>query len=353
MSRRSRRSRARSCSLHGSTTAPSRKQATIASTHSGRLPTSVITTSPRPIPRAASAPANRALRSASSPKAISVRDPSRPSAMSAGRSGGAASTRSRAKFMRGAAPRGGARAGSLRSRPVRLVGVLALVSLLVAAPAADAKRRKPTTTTRAAAGYRVALPALHAEPDPARGGRIVDAHGREVLLRGVNVNALADYWKGTELPTTFPLAPEDPGRMAAIGWDAVRLLVSWSRVEPEPGRYDEAYLDTVAAAAQALRDEGLYTIVDFHQDAWGPSLAATGATVCVPPSEPAIGWDGAPAWATLDDGLPRCFTSQREIDPAVHQAWQSFLDDAEGVQARYVAMVGHVAQRFAAAPWIA
>ena len=35
------------------------------------------------------------------------------------------------------------------------------------------------------------LPALHAEPDPVAGGRIVDAEGREVLLRGVNVNALA------------------------------------------------------------------------------------------------------------------------------------------------------------------
>ena len=35
---------------------------------------------------------------------------------------------------------------------------------------------------------RLALPALRAEPDPA-GGRIVDTAGREVLLRGVNVNA--------------------------------------------------------------------------------------------------------------------------------------------------------------------
>ena len=49
-SMRRRRSLARSCSVHGSTTAPMRKHATIASTHSGRLPISVITTSPRPTP---------------------------------------------------------------------------------------------------------------------------------------------------------------------------------------------------------------------------------------------------------------------------------------------------------------
>ena len=85
-----------------------------------------------------------------------------------------------------------------------------------------------------------ALPALHADPDPQRGGRIVDAQGREVLLRGVNVNALGEYWKGTRFPTTFALERSDPDLMAGIGWNAVRLLVSWSRVEPQPGRYDEA-----------------------------------------------------------------------------------------------------------------
>jgi endoglycosylceramidase len=192
------------------------------------------------------------------------------------------------------------------------------------------------------------MPALHAE-----GARIVDARGREVLLRGVNVNALAEYWKGTPFATTFPLAPDDPDRMAIIGWDAVRLLVSWSRIEPSPGAYDEGYLDEVAATAARLRGRGLYTIVDFHQDAWGPTLAAPDGTVCPPPSEPAIGWDGAPGWATLDGGLPRCFTSQREINPAVHQAWQSFLLNADGVQDRYTAMIGHVARRFAGASWVA
>ena len=47
---RTTRSWARNCSLQGSATAPIRKQATIVSTHSGRLPISVITTSPRATP---------------------------------------------------------------------------------------------------------------------------------------------------------------------------------------------------------------------------------------------------------------------------------------------------------------
>ncbi len=90
----------------------------------------------------------------------------------------------------------------------------------------------------------------------------------------MNVNALAEYWKGSRFPTVFPLARKDPARMAAIGWNAVRLLVSWSRIEPRPGRYDRAYLGQVASTVRTLARRGIYTIVDLHQDAWGPSLAA-------------------------------------------------------------------------------
>ena len=82
----------------------------------GGCRSSVSTTSPGPTPRASSVPARRALRSATSPKAISRRDPSRPSATSAGRSGGAASTTSRAKFTR-AGRSGCRRTGRPASRP--------------------------------------------------------------------------------------------------------------------------------------------------------------------------------------------------------------------------------------------
>ena len=86
----------------------------------------------------------------------------------------------------------------------------------------------------------------------------------------------------------------------------MRLLVSWSRVEPEPGRYDDAYLDQVRAAVRLFARHGVCSIVDFHQDAWGPTLAARPGEACAAGQEPAFGWDGAPGWATLDGGAPRC-----------------------------------------------
>jgi endoglycosylceramidase len=199
------------------------------------------------------------------------------------------------------------------------------------------------------------LPALHAELDPLEGGRIRDAFGREVLLRGVNVNALVEYWAyDPEIFTTYPLTPEDADLLAGMGWNAVRLLFSWSRVEPEPGRYDEAYLDELEAAVRLLESRGLYSILDAHQDAWGPSLAAREDEPCPPNTSPAFGWDGAPEWATLDGGQPRCaLGGSRELSPAVGVAFDAFWADAPGpdgvgIQTRYVRMWQHVVGRFAA-----
>jgi endoglycosylceramidase len=224
---------------------------------------------------------------------------------------------------------------------VALVCAVTFAACVPPAPAHHHPRRHPQ------------LLALHAEPDPVAGGRIVDAAGREVLLRGVNVNALVDYWAYGSLPTTFPLTDADMDAIAAVGWNAVRLLVSWSRVEPSPGHYDERYLDRVARAVDGLSRRGVYSIVDFHQDAWGPSLAAPPGTVCPAGADPAFGWDGAPAWATLDGGAARCVPAGiRELSGAVVASFAAFWSDAPGpggvgIRTRYTDMLQHVARRFA------
>jgi endoglycosylceramidase len=195
------------------------------------------------------------------------------------------------------------------------------------------------------------LPALHAAPDPHGQGRIVDDEGRQVTLRGVNVNALAEYWKGTRFPTTFPLERRDPRRLRAFGWNAIRLLVSWSRIEPRPGRYDERYLARVRATAARLIRQGLYVFIDFHQDAWGPTLAAREGERCPAGSTPALGWDGAPGWATLvGDDVPRCaIGGTRELSPAVRAAWQAFWADRAGpggvgIKRRFLRAVAHTVE---------
>jgi hypothetical protein len=216
-------------------------------------------------------------------------------------------------------------------------GVMILLALL-AGPAA--------ALAAAADGVRLPLPALHAEPDPS-GGRLVDARGREVVLRGVNVNALAEYWQYGSFPTTFPFETADAERVAGIGWNVVRLLVSWSR-RAGAGVYDDEYLKTSPAWY-----------------ACSPSTTSTASSISTrtpgarasPPSErnlhraalPAFGWDGGPAWATLDGGAPRCFTLIRELNPAATAAFGAFFTNAPGpegigIRTRYADMLRHVAR---------
>lgn len=206
----------------------------------------------------------------------------------------------------------------------------------------------------------LALSALHAEPDPVDGGRIVDARGREVLLRGVNVNAFAEYWSGNDFATVFPFTEDDAERISEFGWNTVRLLFSWSLIEPEPGVYDEEYIDQLEAAVRTLEEHGIYTILDSHQDAWGPTLAARPDEQCPEGSQPANGWDGAPGWATLvPDDVARCASSGiRETSPAVRTAFGAFFANAEGpggvgIRTRYAEMFGHLAERFANDPAVA
>jgi endoglycosylceramidase len=245
-------------------------------------------------------------------------------------------------------PRLTARPNAPTRRRLKVVGVASLVVALAACTLVPRRTGIP-----GARGWRPILPALHAEPDPVSGGRIVDALGREVLLRGVNVNALTEYWQHGPFATTFPLTGADADTISATGWNAVRLLVSWSRIEPVAGTYDDHYLDQVTAAVDLLERRGVYTIIDFHQDAWGPTLAAPPGTTCPAGSEPAFGWDGAPGWATLDGGASRCAPAGvREISPAVLTSFAAFWSDAPGpggvgIRTRYARMVGHVGARFA------
>ena len=73
---------------------------------------------------------------------------------------------------------------------------------------------------------------------------VTDAEGRALILHGANVSSAA---KST--PDHLPLQTEaDIERMGYGDWgmNLSRFLIQWQQLEPEPGVYDDAYLDAVA-----------------------------------------------------------------------------------------------------------
>ncbi|MCB1027350.1 MAG: cellulase family glycosylhydrolase, partial [Microthrixaceae bacterium] len=185
--------------------------------------------------------------------------------------------------------------------------------------------------------------------------RIVDTEGRDVLLRGANVNSLGEYWQGVpELDPTIPITDADWDSMSAHGFSVIRLLITWSRVEPTRGNIDQAYLDEVDAYVRAAAEHGMYSVIDMHQDAYSAFIFTTDPDDCPTGTTPAKGWDGAPDWATLTDGLSTCLTNgERNSSPAVTRAWNNFYDNTDGIRDRFAASWAAIADRFEGRPEVA
>ena len=161
------------------------------------------------------------------------------------------------------------------------------------------------------------------------GSRFRDAAGRQVILRGVNLGgdnktpASPDgaTWRPTDFSDhrtvsfvgrPFPLAEADAhlGRIAAWGFNGLRLLTTWEAVEhADPGVYDEAYLDHLRQVCIRAGGHGLRVFIDFHQDVWSRMS----------------GGDGAPGWTfeavgldfTRFDAADAAHLMQHRYDPAL------------------------------------
>ncbi len=232
----------------------------------------------------------------------------------------------------------------------RMLLLAVAVPLIVGAGMSGADAR--SQPRRSSAPSPGSLLPLHVVPGTA--ARIDDGAHRQVLLRGVNTNQLGDYYQADpSLPSTVPLTEADFSQMAAVGFDSVRLIVHWSLLEPRRGVIDQRYIDRIRQAVGWAAAHGLYVVLDMHQDAWGKYIATPPSEGCPPGLQPAIGWDGAPQWATITDGLTTCREQQREFSPAVAQSFANFWVDRDGIQTELVRAWGELARAFAADPTVA
>lgn len=248
---------------------------------------------------------------------------------------------------------------SIRPTSRRVLALFSACALACSSPAAttptdnDTSAVDATDTTIADTATPVdplILRPLHVSADR----RVVDDLDREVLLRGVNITSLGEYWQGdATLKPTEELTADDWDEMAAQGFNVVRLVVHWSQLEPTRGTLNQAYLARIDDYVTAAATHGMYTVIDMHQDAYSAFIFTSLASECTGSTSPAKGWDGAPKWAVMTDGLSTCITGDRNSSPAVTAAWNHFYDNTDGIQDRFVATWAGLAAHFAGRPEVA
>ncbi|MCU1277471.1 MAG: Endoglycoceramidase [bacterium] len=157
--------------------------------------------------------------------------------------------------------------------------------------------------------------------------------GRAAILRGVNLSGAqksAPYLDDKELA--------DYQRIRADwGMNAIRFVMTWAAVEPDLGRYDDAYLDGVAARLGWAQQSGLAVVLELHEDVYGEGF----------------GFDGAPRW-TCDSARYAAFTPRtpwfvNTLDPNVIACVDDFYTRAD-LQQHFVAAWRHVAERLGREP---
>jgi len=167
-----------------------------------------------------------------------------------------------------------------------------------------------------------------------QGKRFIDPQGRERIFHGVNF----------PMGKTDPPTLEEPffARCKELGFHMLRLGPCWSKLEPDaPGQYDEEYLKIIDGIFDMAAKYGIYVFLDMHQDLWSDFGAGVG--------------DGAPVWATLDDGYgytkPKAIWAEgyfwgKGIFRAFDHFWDNDPVQGKGLQEHYAALWAMLARRY-------
>jgi endoglycosylceramidase len=153
-----------------------------------------------------------------------------------------------------------------------------------------------------------------------------DGQGRQLLFRGYNakVTTLFDvtFSDGRVPEETFPdLSEAEASRIEQLGWNVIRLPVSWSGLEPHPQQYPQAWMNKLDAVLAMAKQHHFYVLIDMHQDAYSKE----------------IGEDGEPLWAIVPPPtmlLQGPYSDSRRTTGQVLQAGYSFFANANATDGR-------------------
>ena len=246
-----------------------------------------------------------------------------------------------------------------------LVVTLPVVALGTPGPASGVEAGLPTLRSPAFAGASVSgAPAITGPISSPGGPYLYDHQGRVVFLHGVDAvykRRPFELYADPGKPWNFSAA--DASLMARLGFDVVRLGMTWSGLEPgtakantraicgrgrpaNPHQFNSAVLDRYVAhlkqTVELLGRFHIFTILDMHQDVYNQAFDG----------------EGAPSWAVCTDGVPGTDPpgrwSSEYSTKAARIAFDHFWNnDVRGnLQGQYDNVWGHVAQAFRGDPWV-
>ena len=165
-------------------------------------------------------------------------------------------------------------------------------------------------------------------------GRFIDGHQRTVIWNGLNlVEKDPDKGYVQDIDENLFIKFRD------WGINCVRYGIHWDGLEPEPGVYNEIYLTELDKRVRWARENDIHLILDMHQDLYSRKFG-----------------NGAPIWATLDEGLPhitgKVWSDAYLISPAVQKSFDNFwqntpASDGVGIQDHYINVWKTLAKRYA------
>ncbi|KAF9164392.1 hypothetical protein DFQ26_001484 [Actinomortierella ambigua] len=143
--------------------------------------------------------------------------------------------------------------------------------------------------------------------------QFIDTQGRSRFFHGTNMVYKEFPWHHNldNFVPGWSFVDKDIETMKSLNINSVRLGVHWAGTEPVRGQYNQTYLDIMKGIVQKLEDNGIYTLVDHHQDVWASQLCGHGAPL----------WFVKPDWVQPSNRFP------------VPQKSTPFAVDANGVPA--------------------
>ena len=249
--------------------------------------------------------------------------------------------------------------------PVRLLAPLLVVVITLAGCSSATTGSLPSLSSPVRFPPTTAASAALAGPISSPGGPyLYDDQGRVVFFHGVKaVYKLPPYELYPDRGKAWNFTAADASLMARLGFNVVRLGMTWKGLEPDsarandpaictkgpphdPGQFNQAvlnrYLNKLNETVTLLGRFHIYTLLDMHQDVYNEIFDG----------------EGAPNWAVCTNGLPNTDPpgrwSRNYATAAAGAAYANFWSQRRGRRSprRVRSRPGRLAGFFRGNPWV-